>query len=102
MAFRRTDTKMYMTKQDILNAFREYFQPDVKVMPGAPLDETEQWLLTTLTEFEREMKDYIIKNHDYGAIPETDEYANGWNDSRKRSFEHLKSILSQLEKEKRT
>ena len=41
-----------------------------------------------------EVEQYILGNHDYGAIPETNEYANGWNDSRKRGYQQLKYLLS--------
>lgn len=31
-----------------------------------------------------------------GAIPETNDYANGWNDCRKRAFEQKKQFISDL------
>ena len=47
-------------------------------------------------EAREEVGQYILDNHDYGAIPETNEYANGWNDSRKRAYQQLKYLLFHL------
>ena len=65
---------------------------------GAKRVELKDWLTTALSQVQAEaigeVEQYILGNHDYGAIPETNEYANGWNDSRKRAYQQLKYLLS--------
>lgn len=79
-----------MNKQDILNAFREEFSADETdpsyfgwALETSCLD-VEQWLLTALTEFERETKERIKLC------------------AKEQSCSMCMESLSQLEKEKRT
>ena len=33
---------------------------------------------------------------DVGAIPTTDDYANGWNDCRKKTYTHIKKPVLEI------
>lgn len=78
-----------MDKQDILNAFREMrrlngYASIWKYHPMGVARDIDQWLLTTLTEFERETKERIKLC------------------AKEQSCSMCMESLSQLEKEKRT
>ena len=108
-----------MNKQDILNAFREKFVPsfgldDNYTYYGGCPDRAvlEQWLLNTLTEFEREIatqtirevKDsidevYFSANPANSTLTEMDRVEIKANNV---AVDHVVNILNLLEKEKRT
>lgn len=93
-------------KQDILNAFRERFgehevlcgleeYPHAKCSCEYP--EIIKWLLTTLTEFERGMREEVIKDVGYKVI---DILTNGNYINGISAVEIANELESQLEKEK--
>lgn len=99
-----------MNKQDILNAFREKFtsnDPKNVDEAGVPFlyywktQEVSDWLLNTLTEFERETLKDLLKEYERVQKDIDDEYKSR-EDYQPNYLGILKGKIEELEKEKHT
>ena len=59
----------------------------------------ENFISQEITKAEKEMVKEL-KSWDLGAIPQTDDYANGWNDCRKHFGKGRKRLIDYLERKK--
>ncbi len=59
----------------------------------------ESFISQEITKTEKEMVKEL-KSWDLGAIPQTDDYANGWNDCRKHFGKGKRRLIDYLERKK--
>ncbi len=91
-----------MKPKSMESRFEKKFMADGELLvPGEGIDDAKDILAFIRKELKANDKKWRARIEplrklaeiDTGAIPETDDYANGWNDCRQKIYKHRKKLV---------